>query len=150
MFLCIFCLGKPTGRFNYDLGAHGFPGDKRGVSLRKNLEFFALHLDSVCRRRDLMVEISQHRIVLQQMRQRSRISYVIDGDEVYVFVAERCAKDVAADTTEPIDADLNCHSLSPYRRRFLTAKLPSIVRLAGTFLAGKPLERERLTDSIAF
>jgi hypothetical protein len=44
------------------------------------------------------------------MRERLRIRQIIDGDEIYILIAESCAQDVAPDSSETIDADLNSHA----------------------------------------
>ena len=41
------------------------------------------------------------------------VGEVVDRDEVDVLVAERRAHDVAADSPEPVDADLHCHCIPP-------------------------------------
>jgi hypothetical protein len=62
-----------------------------------------------------MMKVPQHRIVFKQVRQRLRVGYIINCDKVYVLVAERCAKNVSANPTEPVDANLHRHALSPSR-----------------------------------
>ena len=47
--------------------------------------------------RDLVIEIAEHRIVFQKMRERLRVRQIVDGDEIDVRVAEatrarRCAR----------------------------------------------------------
>src|SRR5258708_23173989 len=62
-----------------------------------------------------MMKVPQHGIVFQQVRQRLRVGYVINCDEVYVLVAERRAKNVSANPAEPVDANPHRHALSPSR-----------------------------------
>jgi hypothetical protein len=84
-----------------------------------------------------MVQITQHRIILQQVRQRFGISYVIDCDEVDVLVAERRTEDVSADATKPINANFHRHALSPCRFRFLSNGLRPLSSF--NMLTSKPL-----------
>jgi hypothetical protein len=74
-----------------------------------------------------MVKVPQHGIVFEQVRQRFRVGYVINCDEVYVLVAKCRAKDVSANPTEPVDANFHRHALSPSRFRF--RQLDSIAEL---------------------
>jgi hypothetical protein len=43
------------------------------------------------------------------MRKRRGVGDVVDGDHVHVVMGERRAHDVAADSSEPVDADLDGH-----------------------------------------
>ena len=60
-----------------------------------------------------MIKIAQHRIVFQQVRQSLCVSNVVDRDEFDILVAQRCAKDIAPNPTEPVDPHLNRHALLP-------------------------------------
>ena len=60
-------------------------------------------------RLDFRVQIAEHRVVLQQVRERRRIGEVVDRHEIDVRVAERGAHDVAADAAEPVDANPDFH-----------------------------------------
>ena len=51
-------------------------------------------------------------IVLQQMRQRLRIGKIVDRHEFQIRVIERGAQNVAADASEAVDANFDCHGFS--------------------------------------
>ena len=74
------------------------------------MELFSFDYDSMIGSFDIVMQIAQHRIVFQKMRQRLRIGNIVDGDEVDILVAQRGAKDVAADAAKSIDAHFDCHS----------------------------------------
>ena len=57
----------------------------------------------------LRVQVAEHRIVFEQVRERVRAGQIVDGDEVDVPVAERRAHDVAADAAETVNANLHGH-----------------------------------------
>ena len=59
-----------------------------------------------------MRQIAENRVVLEQVRERSGIGYVVYGDKLNLFVVQRGAHDVASDAAEAIDADLDGHSSS--------------------------------------
>src|SRR5207302_5505456 len=59
--------------------------------------------DSMIGSLDIVMQITQHRIVFQKMRQRLRVGNIVDRDEVDVLVAQRGAKDVAADAAKSVD-----------------------------------------------
>ena len=67
----------------------------------------------VAGRADRHGEVAEHRVVLQQVRERRGVGDVVDRDEVDVLVAERGAHDVAADPSEPVDAYPDGHSRLP-------------------------------------
>ena len=52
------------------------------------------------------------RVVLEQMRQRHRIGYVVHRDDFDVGVTQRRAKNIAADAAKSVDADLYRHGSS--------------------------------------
>ena len=58
------------------------------------------------------MQISQHRIVLQQMRQRGRVGHIVHRHKINFLIINRRAHDVAPDTPKPIDSNLNRHSSS--------------------------------------
>ena len=62
--------------------------------------------------RDVGLEVAEHRVVLQQVRERVGVGEIVDRDEVDVVVAERGPHDVASDSPETVDADLDGHRRS--------------------------------------
>src|SRR6266516_6718848 len=125
MFLCVFGFGKKAGGFDHYLGAHRLPVNLCRVAFREHTEFFVLHLDPVCGGGDIVLEISQHRIVLQQVRECLRIGDIVNSNEVDFRIPKRGAKNVAPDATKSIDADFNCHSVSILQADFLSSSWPS-------------------------
>src|SRR5712692_463406 len=131
MFLCILSFREPARRFDHDLRAHRLPRNRRRVALREYPEFFALNLDSVFRRRNIMMKIAQHRIVFQEVRQRLCISDVVDRDEIDILVTERRTKNIAPNATEPVDPHFNCHALPPssFDSRMITLQPRQLARM---------------------
>ena len=65
---------------------------------------------------DVVVQPAVHGVVLEQMRERLRVRDVVHGDELERRLAEAGAEHIAADTTEPVDADADRHACnSPFR-----------------------------------
>ena len=58
---------------------------------------------------DLVRKVAQHRVIFQQVGQRFRIGQIVDRDEVQVGIFQRSAQDIAADSSEAIDAYFDCH-----------------------------------------
>ena len=56
-------------------------------------------------------EVAEHRVVLQEMRQRLRVGQVVDGHEVDLVVGQRRAHDVAPDAPESVDPYSNRHRI---------------------------------------
>ena len=54
-----------------------------------------------------MLQISEHRIVLQQVRERFGVGQIVDGYKVDVRITDRSTIDVTSDATESIDTNLN-------------------------------------------
>src|SRR5258708_38306968 len=111
MFPGVLSFREPARRFDHGLRAHRLPGNRPRVALREHLELLAFDLDSVFRRRNIMMKIAQHRIVFQKVRQSFCISDVVDRNELDILVAERRAKNIAPNPTEPVDPHLNGHAL---------------------------------------
>ena len=105
----VFALGEPAGRFEDDVDADILPRQQRRILLREDLELIAADLDRVAGRAHRHRQVAEHRVVLQQVRQRRRVGDVVDGDDVDVVMRERRAQDVAADPSEPVDANPNGH-----------------------------------------
>ena len=69
-----------------------------------------------------MMQIPQHGVVLEQMRQRLCIRQVVYRYKVDVGIAERRAKDVTTNAAESIDANLDCHSLVSFSILFISRR----------------------------
>jgi len=59
-----------------------------------------------------MIEISEHRIILQKVRERFRIGQIIYRDKVNVWITQGSAKDIASDATKAVDANLHRHCVN--------------------------------------
>ena len=68
--------------------------------------------DAVASGLDARLQVAEHRVVLEQVGERLGAGQIVDRDEVDVLVAERRPHDVAADSTESVDADPDSHRSS--------------------------------------
>src|SRR2546426_4137022 len=73
------------------------------------MKFFPFNRDSITGSLDVVMQIAQHRIVFQKMCQCLCIGNIVDPDKVDILVADRRAKDIAADAAKSIDAHFDCH-----------------------------------------
>jgi hypothetical protein len=106
-------IGEEARAFEDDLDAEFLPGQLRRVAHGQDLEVVPVDGNPVLAGFDLGVQVPEDRVVLQQVRERGRAREVVDRHEVDVLVTQRRAHDVAADTPESIDADLNRHRILP-------------------------------------
>ncbi len=102
-------VGEETGRLEHDVDAQILPGQLGRVAQRQHFELVAVHGDAVGFGLDLRVQVAQHRVVLQQVGERVRAGQIVDCDEIDVLIAERGAHDVAADASEPVNANPDRH-----------------------------------------
>ncbi len=79
----------------------------------EDLDRAAGHLDAVALGRHVFLEVSEDRVVLQQVGEGLRVRDVVHGDEVDLLVVQRGAQDVAADPAEAVDAHADCHRRPP-------------------------------------
>jgi hypothetical protein len=56
-----------------------------------------------------MRQVAEDGVVLQQMRQSFRIRQVVDCDELKIRIVKRGAQNVAANASETVDTDFDCH-----------------------------------------
>src|SRR6185437_7447462 len=56
-----------------------------------------------------ILQVPKNRVVLQKVRQRGRGGEVIDCDKFDLWVADRCAEDIASNAAEAVDANFHCH-----------------------------------------
>src|SRR6516164_8761349 len=102
-------LRKQSGRLYYDIRTHPRPVDFRGILDLKYLEASTLDADRVVGVRNPLRQVSEDRVVLQQVRQRLRVRDVVYRDELQVLVVDGCAQDIASDTAEAVDSNLDWH-----------------------------------------
>ena len=112
VFARVGALGKKAGGFDNDLCAHRSPIEFGGILHAENFEGFAVYGNRIVRVRDLVRKIAENRIVFQQVRQRLGIRDVVDGHNLDGRVAERGAKNIAADAAKPVDTDFDGHASS--------------------------------------
>ena len=62
--------------------------------------------------RDFMWQVAENGVVLQQVCQRFRISQIVDRHEFQIRIIERGAQHVAADASEAVNANFDCHNVS--------------------------------------
>ncbi len=58
----------------------------------------------------LRLKIAEDRVVLEKMGQSLRAGQIIYGDDFDIWIIQRCAEHIAANTAKAIDANFNCHS----------------------------------------
>ena len=104
--------GEQAGGFDDDRRADGGPVELRRILDLENLEALAVDGDRVVRVGDLVRQIAEDRIVFQQMRQGLRIRDVVDGDNLDRRIAQRGAKNIAADAAKPVDPHFYGHAAS--------------------------------------
>jgi hypothetical protein len=105
-------LGEESRGLEHDLHAEVLPRELRRILRRQDLELFLSDGDAVSARLHVDVEVPEHGVVLEQVRQRGRIGEVVDRNEVDVVAAQRRAHDVAPNPPEPVDPDLHRHRSS--------------------------------------
>src|SRR5207247_5690186 len=108
----VVAFGEQSGRLEDNVDAEVFPRQLRRVAHRQHLELVAVDRDRFSPGLDLRVQITEHRVVLQQVRKRVRIREIVDGDNVDVRIAECRPHDVPADAAEPVNAN-------PHRHRYI-------------------------------
>ena len=77
-------LGEEPRRFEDDVHAEVLPRELRGILHRQHLERVAVDGDAVAAGLDVGVEVAEHGVVLEQVRQGGGIGQVVDRDEVDV------------------------------------------------------------------
>src|SRR5437868_85603 len=95
----VFGFSKPSGGFNHDFSADQAPGDRSWIALGKYVKLFSLDCNSVARSLNIVMKISQNRIVFQQIRESFRVGNIVHRDEIDVAVAECRSKNISANAT---------------------------------------------------
>ncbi len=104
--------GKQPGGLHHDLRAHGAPIELRRVLDLEYAETLSVNRDRVVGMLHGVGQIAKDRIVFQQVSQSLRIGDVVHGHELDCRVVERRAHDVAADSPEAVNPNLDGHSSS--------------------------------------
>jgi hypothetical protein len=97
-------------RLEHEVDAERLPRQLRGILDREHLELVAVDGDPIPRGLDARLEVSQNRIVFEQVGEGLGVGQVVDGHDVDRLVADRGAHDVPADPAEPVDAYFDGHS----------------------------------------
>src|SRR6185312_4078215 len=97
--------------FENDIDTELAPGQRGRVALRKNLHIVSVDVECPLAVRDIAIERAVDGIVLEEVRQRLRVSEVIDSDEVDVChsLFEGGANNLPSDSSKAVDANTNCH-----------------------------------------
>jgi hypothetical protein len=104
-------IGEQAGRLEDDVDAEILPRQLRRIAHRQHLELVAVDDDRIALGLDFRVQVAEHRIVFEQMRQRMRAREIVHRDEVDVVVAERRTHDVAADAAEAVNPYPDSHAI---------------------------------------
>src|ERR1700675_1465397 len=112
MLLGIVRVREAPSRLDHHLGTDGLPRQLRRILFGKDLNCLAVDRNAVAASRDLMGQISENRIVLQEMSQGLGIGQVVDGYELQVGVVERGTQNIASDAPEPVNPYFDCHVAS--------------------------------------
>src|SRR3954471_3129453 len=112
MLASVVGVGEASGGLDNDLGAYRLPIDFGRILFGKDLEGATFYLDGVGAGGDLVIEVAEHRIVLQKMSQSFRIGQVIHRYELKIRVVQRSAQNIATDASKSIDTYFDCHLAS--------------------------------------
>ena len=113
VFRRVVAAGEEPRRFEDDVDAEVAPGQRRGITLREHLERARADTDRVAVDRHGVRQVSEDRVVLQQVGEGVGAGDVVDGHELELCLIERCAQDVAPDPSESVDADPDGHGCLP-------------------------------------
>src|SRR5664279_2391687 len=112
MLLSLVGVGKTTGGLDYNLGSDGFPGQGGWIFFFENLDDLAVDGNAIGTGRDRILQVSQNRVVLQQVGEGLGVGEIVDGDEVKILVRECGAQYVASYASKSINANFNGHCSS--------------------------------------
>src|SRR6185503_11781677 len=107
------CVGEAAGGLNDDLCAHICPGQLGRILFCVDLDLLSVDRNEVVSCNDFVLEIAENRVVLEQVSQGGGAGQVVNGNKIELGIAEGGAQNVAANSAEAVDANLNCHAYSP-------------------------------------
>jgi hypothetical protein len=113
MFVGVVTMRKPPGRLEHQIHAQILPRERGRILEGEDLERVAIDGDGVAGGADVRLQVAHDRVVLEQVGERAGICQVIDRDDVDVVVVHDDAHDVAPDSAEAVDADLDRHEAAP-------------------------------------
>src|SRR5439155_9348804 len=104
---------EQSAAFEHDADAQVAPWELRRVAFAEHADMLVTDAQRILLRSDVHTEAAVHRVVGEQMRQRMGVGDVIHRHELDVVAAQARPQDVAADAAKAIDADRDCHTMSP-------------------------------------
>ncbi len=112
VLLCVLDVGEAPRRLDDDVDTEVTPGKECGVALGKDLDLLAVDDDVRLVVRDVGVQATRDRVVLEQGRERLGVGQVVDGDDVEgAALCECCAEIITSDSTEAVDSDFDAHKV---------------------------------------
>ena len=106
-------VGEEAGGLDDDVGSDGGPVQGGGVALGPGLERRAVVRDRVVVIRDVALETTEDRVVLEQRGERLVVGEVVDPDDLDVGArGQNGPEEVAADAAEAVDAYANSHVIA--------------------------------------
>ncbi len=106
-------VGEAARGLDHHVHAQLLPRQLRGVGLGEHLQLVAVHLDRPIERPHIAARVGAvDRVVLQQVRERTRVGEVVDGDPldgVSIRARARRAQHIAADAAKSVDSDTYGH-----------------------------------------
>jgi hypothetical protein len=60
-----------------------------------------------------MIEISEYRVILQQVCKALRVRKIVNSDEIDIGVTDRSAKDIASNASKAVDTNFHRHYKLP-------------------------------------
>src|SRR5690606_20873642 len=104
-------VGEEAGRLDHDVGTELAPRKVRRVTLGKRADALAVDRDRLVVVGDLTLERAEHRVVLQQVRERLVVGQVVHRDDLDVRTQlQDRTKVVPADAAEAVDSDADGHN----------------------------------------
>ena len=109
----ILSFGKSAGRFHHDLRAHGLPIQLGRVLFGKDADLAAINADAVALDFNIIAQIAKDGVILEQVRQGTRIGEIVDRHELQIVVLKRGTQNIASDAAKTVYSNFNCHSFLP-------------------------------------
>src|SRR5689334_10828643 len=100
---------ESSGGLDHNLRSDRLPIEVGRILLGEHSDSFAANLDAVLTGRNIFRKISEHRVVLEQMRQCFGVGKVIYGYKLDLGMVQCGTHNVASDAAKPINSYLDCH-----------------------------------------
>ena len=110
-------VGEATSGFEHDVYAKVLPRKRTWILLGKHLDLVAVDDDRVFSHLDVSLIRAVHRVVLEQVRQRLRVSKIVHRDEFQIgdAVVLCRAHNLPPNASKSVDTYPCCHSFSSIR-----------------------------------